>query len=508
MSQEESDTCVGEERRYRESKATAVRIWALIGGVIVFVLALGALGMVGAAVECLLVGIIVGFMCSPITNWLEDHHVGRAGGALIALLVVVGIAVGVLLVLVPAFTEQLLNLIEHIPGYFTQIQQALSDLWANYGDASTAGLQSNVADIVSTLSSATTNVAQDFASQITSGLIPNVMNAVNALVMGFLGLVVAYWLAKDYPTIIREFAVIAGPDKEHDLTLLFAVMSRSMGGYMRSILITSLINGLLSFVGFALIGHPYAGLMGVLTGIMHFIPVIGPWVSAALAVVIALFVNPALAFWTLVVAVVAQNVTDNVISPLVMQSAVKVHPVMTLVAITIGASLGGALGMAVAVPLSAAIKGVFVYYFERSTGRQLVSYDGALFKSTPYHHPDGAPSPTLDALDDPHFFESSRLAQQTERPTIARTERPKGVKPTLAELLHDRVEEHAADEERAARTRRGDTMAASVGAATPPPSTVPKPADAHKDVKPGPATGSATDTDGHAVPSDEGHDQT
>ena len=199
----------------------------------------------------------------------------------------------------------------------------------------------------------------------------------------FLSLVMAYWLAKDYPRIVRELTVIAGPDHRDGITMLLAVTSRSMGGYMRGIVITSFVGGFLSFLGFTLIGHPYAGLMGITVGVLHFIPVIGPWCAAFLACGLALFVSPMLAVETLLVSVVAQNVTDNLVSPLVMQSAVKVHPVLSLFAIILGNAVGGVLGMALAIPLSAAIKGVFVYYFESKTGRQLVSYGGALSVARP-----------------------------------------------------------------------------------------------------------------------------
>lgn len=79
-----------------------------------------------------------------------------------------------------------------------------------------------------------------------------------------------------------------------------------------------------------------------------------------------------LALWTLVVTMVAQNVTDNVISPKVMQSSVQVHPIMSLTALVIGSALMGPIGMIIAIPLCAALKGIFVYYFENETGRQLV----------------------------------------------------------------------------------------------------------------------------------------
>ena len=193
------------------------------------------------------------------------------------------------------------------------------------------------------------------------------------------------------------------------MILTAAVLSRSTGGYMRGTLITSLANGLMVAAGLALLGHPYAGLLGIATFVLHFVPVVGPMLSSVSAVLLGLFVSPACAFWTLVVTVVAQNVTDNVLSPIVMRSAVKIHPALSLVGIIIGGCLGGPVGMVLAVPLTAAIRGLFVYYFETRTGRQLVSTEGALFGSTPFNDAEGRPRPTFDALDDDTFIARSRL---------------------------------------------------------------------------------------------------
>lgn len=429
------------EQSYRKTRLIAMRAWAFIGCAVAFVIAMQALGLVGSAVECLFVGVIVGFVCSPITNWFEQKGVGRALGAFIALLIVVSVVVGLLLWLVPLFTEQLRQLLERVPGYFVQAQAWMQDLWNEFGNESTAEVQAYVQDFMTSIGDVGTRMATSLASTISTGLVPNIMGAANGVVMGFLGLVMAYWFAKDYPVIMREINIVAGPRYDQDVSLLVTVMSRSMGGYMKSIVITSVVNGVIAFVGFALAGHPYAGLMGIITALLHFVPVVGPAVSAALATAIGFFTGPVVAFWTLIVAVVAQNVTDNVISPLVMQSTINIHPAMSLIGITVGASLGGALGMALAVPLTAAIKGVFIYFFEEKTARQLVSYDGAFFKGTPFHHEDGSPVPSYDALDDDTFLANTLLVDADELKGVEAEPAPEDTKPQLAEVLRQQMEE-------------------------------------------------------------------
>ncbi|WP_346695681.1 AI-2E family transporter [Thermophilibacter mediterraneus] len=395
--------------RYEKWRMRATIAWAIVGVALLFLLAVRGLAIVGQAVELLLIGIIVGFVCSPVTNWLEDRHVPRGLAALLALVTVVAAIVVVVALFVGPFARELMDLLRSVPTYVSQIQDALTTFWDTFGTSGNTNVQNVVNALVGMLTEAGSDIASDLARNLSTGLVANLTDLAGHFVTFFLGLILAYWFALDYPKIMRELAVIAGPEHDEDMVLTFAVLSRSMGGYMRGTLITSLANGAMVAAGLALLGHPYAGLLGIATFVLHFVPVIGPFLSSISAVLLGLFVSPVVAFWTLVITVVAQNVTDNVLSPLVMRSAVKIHPALSLVGIITGGALGGAVGMVLAVPLTAAIKGFFVYYFETHTGRQLVSLEGALFGSTPFNDASGRPLPTFDALDDDTFIERSRL---------------------------------------------------------------------------------------------------
>ena len=292
-------------------------------------------------------------------------------------------------------------------------RRAAKESWASQFDEALR----SIADVASTY-------ITQLASGLGAGIFPFISSFTSQLFIVFLGIVLAYWLALDYPRIHREIGIIVGGERETSYRFMVAILSRSVGGYMRSMVITSFVNGVLAFVGLAIVGHPYAALMGVLTGVMHLVPVLGSWISSFAATLLAVFYGPVLAIWTLVITMVAQNVTDNVISPKVMQSSVKIHPAMNLAALVVGSTLMGPLGMVIAIPLCAALKGLFVFYFEKETGRALVSYDGAIFQGTPYRDADGAPVPAFDALGDDSFVAESELISDDVAPTGEAVPRP------------------------------------------------------------------------------------
>ena len=97
---------------------------------------------------------------------------------------------------------------------------------------------------------------------------------------------------------------------------------------------------------------------------------------------------------------------------------------VNLAALVVGSTLMGAIGMVVAIPLCAALKGLFVFYFEKSTGRALVAYDGAIFQGTPFRDDDGEPVPAFDALGDDSFVQESELIDDDVAPTGSAVPRP------------------------------------------------------------------------------------
>lgn len=412
------------ELRLPTARLTLIRIWSVVGAIVIAATILNVLGVLSPVIEFLAVGSLIAFVESPIVNGLEHRGVPRGLGALIGLIVVIAVIACVVMVVVPMFFEQCLEILSNLPEQLRDFGTLITTALQRFRSFSQGSWALDVDSLFASLANIVQTYGKQIAGDLGKGMFPFISALASQFFIVFLGLVLAYWLACDYPRIHREISTIVGEEKETSYRFMVAILSRSIGGYMRGMVITSIVGGFLAFVGFVLIGHPYASLMGVLTGIMHLVPVVGPWVSAAAATILAFFINPFLALWTLLVTVVAQNITDNVVSPKVMQSAVQVHPAMSLAALVVGSALMGPLGMVVAIPLCAALKGLFIFYFENDTNRQIVSYDGALFKGTPFVDAEGLPVAAFDALGDDKFASDSEIIKDDFMPDAQAKPRP------------------------------------------------------------------------------------
>lgn len=408
----------------RVARITFFNIWIVIGVIIIASVALNLIGSLSSVLLFLSVGCLSAFVASPIVNWLERHRVPRGAGALIGLIVVMVGLILLFALVIPMVTGQLIDLLRDAPSKFSALGAWVVRMESKYA------VVEHLNDIVQLDSIFT--AAQDIVNQALSGLlaavrdgiVPMVNNIASTVFIVFLGFVLAFWLACDYPRINEEICRVLPEGKADDYRLVVAVVSRSVGGYLRSTVINSVIQGFLAFVGFTIVGHPYAGAMGVLSGVLNIIPVVGPSISAALASLIALVYSPIMALWTMVMAMLSQNITDNVIAPKINQSTMQVHPVLSLTALVVGSTFGGAAGMIVALPLVAVIKSLFIFYFETRTGEQIVSYEGALFRGAPFRDAQGNPVPAFDALGDDSFVADSQIIDESSVPEAEAMPKP------------------------------------------------------------------------------------
>jgi predicted PurR-regulated permease PerM len=189
-----------------------------------------------------------------------------------------------------------------------------------------------------------------------------------------MALLALFWLSST-PTLMRLLLSVT-PEHTHTTLLeILAEESRVLGGWVRGVLVNMALLGSLSAVALLLFDVPYALLLGLLAGLTQVIPYVGAWLAGIPAVTLAYLAGgPRHAAQVAAVYVVLQEVAGVVLVPLVMRSTVRLHPLLTTIALLIGAALLGLAGAVLAVPLTAALQvpiaRVVVPALQRRAGRQ------------------------------------------------------------------------------------------------------------------------------------------
>lgn len=370
------------------ARHSAFLIWSIIGIVILLVVFGYVLGQVWNAISIILFSAFLVFTMRTPVAWMERHGISRLIGSLITYIVAILVVTVVLLIFLPILVEQLEGFIALVPDYVDEAIAWWNDFYARYSYLlADSTVQQWIADASEELSKWTASLASISANSVVAAG----TSVANVFLVFSMSLVVGFWVLKDLPRMSKEFRILFGPKWDKDITVVSTTCSRVMGGYIKGMLIASTCTGTICGIGYWILGLPYPAVLGLLTGLMNFIPYVGPWIAGTVAAIVGLFISPLIAIVSIAVTVAAQQFTDTFISPRVMSSTVELHPAMLLVALIAGGALGGIIGMIVVVPITASAKALFVYYFEKRTGRVLLSTEGAIFK--------GAPMQGLDPME-------------------------------------------------------------------------------------------------------------
>jgi predicted PurR-regulated permease PerM len=181
--------------------------------------------------------------------------------------------------------------------------------------------------------------------------------------IGSFGLALAVIISSFYLSLDRDgvehfIKVVIPPAYEDHALRIYTRSKHLIGSWFRMQLLLSLIMGFLVWGGLAILGVRYAPLIGVLAALFELVPFLGPIVSGAVAIVAAFLTSFTLAVWTLIFFLAAQQFESNVLVPLLSKRAVGLHPVIVIVALLIGAEVGGILGIIISVPVAAVFQEV------------------------------------------------------------------------------------------------------------------------------------------------------
>ena len=385
-------------------------VWTIVGAIALTWVVVQLLNILSVPVAIVIWTTIIVFVLRGTVNKLEEIGINRTVGTAIGYVIMFAVlALVAFLLFSPGvgMNTQFANLIENVPVYVQGISDWANDMYARYAYMLE---DESVRAFVSDVQASAMEWAGDFAKNSASGAIAFGTGLANAFMAIGFALVVAFWILMQLPQLGRECKRLVGDAHAEDLEMLHITFTRVMGGYIKGTLLQCAIIGVACGILFAVLGIPNSMALGGITGILNIIPIIGPWLGGGLAAIVGIFVSPLVAAIAILGTIVIQQFVYTFISPKIMSDSVDIHPALTLIALMAGSALGGAMGglpgslvgMLASIPAVAVAKSVFVYYFEKRTGRRLVSKDGVFFLGTPSSSEDGdAPNPIADATS-PH----------------------------------------------------------------------------------------------------------
>jgi len=188
---------------------------------------------------------------------------------------------------------------------------------------------------------------------------------ISTLSLFFLVIVISIYLVKDSPKLWQGLTNLAHqPGYRQDAERLIADFTRIWDAYLRGQVILGLVIGIIVSITLSLLGVSNALGLGVLSGVLEFLPIIGPLIGTGAAVLVAFFQSDTIwglqsyQYALLIAAIMGliQGLENNILVPRIVGDALDLHPLLVMISVIMGASLAGILGAVLAAPVVATIK--------------------------------------------------------------------------------------------------------------------------------------------------------
>ena len=259
--------------------------------------------------------------------------------------------------LVPELVSNIESLIKSIPGIINEIKIYLTDLLSEYPDMQKQMLSifnnnTSFNDLLMTLLNNVVNGSIGFISSFISSLVTIFTSIVFAIYM----LAQKEYLIKGTKKIIKAYL----PSKTYEKVLDIGRLSnQTFTKFVSGQCLEALILGCIFFVLLTIFRFPYALLISVITTITALIPIFGALIAIVIGAILIATINPLQALLFVGLFLIVQQIEGNLIYPRVVGKSVGLSPIWTLLAVTVGGSLFGIVGMLIGLPLASILYAIF-----------------------------------------------------------------------------------------------------------------------------------------------------
>ena len=304
-------------------------------------------------------GIAIAYLLNPLVRSFEKLKINRKCASLIILLLFIIFVVICFALLIPVLYRQGLELAKDMPGYIESLWAMLEPYSRKAMDA--VGV-SNGGDMKALLQEHSTSAAL-ILKNLLGNLAEGGQAVISGLTLAIITPIVAYFMMKEWTRITVWVEDLLPRDHKNTITDLLEQIDTKISGFVRGQISVALILAVGYAIALSVTGLKYGALIGIMSGVLSVIPMIGSTLGLLVSVAVAWFQSGELSYVAIIAAIffAGQLIEGNILSPKIVGDSVGLHPLWVFFALFAGGALFGILGMLLAVPV-AAVAGVLLAF--------------------------------------------------------------------------------------------------------------------------------------------------
>ena len=335
--------------------------WLALAGV---VLAGGVLYLLAPVLTPFAVAALLAYMGDPLVDQLEQTRLSRTGAVVTVFVVIFTVLLTAALVLVPLLEQQLVSLVRRLPRYLDWVQTNLVPaLMTNLG------VEREVVALTAVKDAVVRNWQQ--AGGMLIGLVADVSKSGVAVAgwaaNGILVPVVTFYLLRDWDLLVARVHELIPRQFETGVSRLAKDCDSVLAEFFRGQVLVMVALALIYVVGLSIVGLELALLIGLIGGLVSFVPYLGFLVGIVMASVAAFFQFQELLplVYVAIVFGIGQLIEAMLLTPLLVGDRIGLHPVAVIFAVLAGGQLFGFFGVLLALPAAAVIMVLLRYLHDR-----------------------------------------------------------------------------------------------------------------------------------------------
>lgn len=325
--------------------------------IILILLGLWFIFMVQDIIMMFIGAFVIAAAVEPVARYLQRFKVPRALSVVIVYLIVLLVLGASLVLIVPALAQQTAQLAQSLPDLLVDLQDRL-------------GLDAffDTEEILPSIQNGLRQFSDNLAN-IGVNIFQQTRNVFSGLFSLLFVLIIAFYLVIEEDGLKKAFRIIVPANHMAYVETILDRITAKLGRWVLAQLALGIIIGLVVGIGLWLMGVPHALALGLIAGVLEIIPVIGPIIAGVLGTFVALSQSLLLGVGVVIFYVIVQQVENNVLIPSIMRKATGLNPLVTLIAVLIGARLAGVVGVILSVPVATMIS-IFLSDFLRNSSNQ------------------------------------------------------------------------------------------------------------------------------------------
>lgn len=292
---------------------------------------------------------IIAYLLNPLVEFFSKKKIPRTLGILI-IYAAFFLAVALLSInIVPSLVKELQKMMDKIPWYTSQIQSYLERMHSDYD-------RFNIPESIRTVIDGNIQEVQDMMVNYVEVITDHIIHFFSHIFLFILVPLLVFYILKDLDGIKKYFMSLVPVRYKKKVGIVAGDIDKTMGAYIRSQFLISLFVGSMVYIGLLILDVEFALILAIVNGITNIIPYFGPIIGAIPAFFVALIESPLLSLKVIIMIIIIQQLENHILAPTILGKNLQLHPVSVILALVVGGTLFGFLGLIFAVPILATIR--------------------------------------------------------------------------------------------------------------------------------------------------------